>query len=60
VPVATKADPLSDVSFFDLDVELTPLNNGSMAPANGAVEDDAISRVRRRRAASAYAQRNTA
>jgi Tat protein translocase TatB subunit len=59
-PVATKADPLADVSFFDLDVELSAGKNGSSAPANGAVADDAVSRVRRRRAASAYAQRNTA
>jgi sec-independent protein translocase protein TatB len=59
VPVATKADPLIDVSFFDLDVELAASKNGSVG-ANGAAGDDAISRVRRRRAASAYAQRNSA
>jgi len=59
LPVATKADPLADVSFFDLDVELAAAPNGS-APANGAAGEDAISRVRRRRAASAYAQRNSA
>ena len=59
VPVATKADPLIDVSFFDLDVELAAAKNGSLG-ANGAAGDDAISRVRRRRAASAYAQRNSA
>ena len=59
VPVATKDDPLIDVSFFDLDVELTAAKNGS-AGANGAAGEDAISRVRRRRAASAYAQRNSA
>jgi Tat protein translocase TatB subunit len=58
VPVATKADPLIDVSFFDLDVELAAAKNGS-AGANGAAAEDAISRVRRRRAASAYAQRNS-
>ena len=58
VPIATKADPLSDVSFFDLDAGLVAAKNGS-AGANGAVAEDAISRVRRRRAASAYAQRNS-
>ncbi len=57
--VATKADPLIDVSYFDLDVELSTGKNGSAA-GNGAAADDAISRVRRRRAASAYAQRITA
>jgi Tat protein translocase TatB subunit len=60
VPVATKADPLADVSFFDLDVELSGSKNGSAAAANGVAADDAIGRVRRRRAASAYAQRNPA
>jgi Tat protein translocase TatB subunit len=59
LPVATKADPLVDVSFFDVDIGLMAGKNGSAA-ANGAAADDAISRVRRRRAASAYAQRNTA
>jgi Tat protein translocase TatB subunit len=58
VPVATKADPLVDVSFFDLDSGLTAAKNGS-AGINGAAGEDAISRVRRRRAASAYAQRNS-
>jgi Tat protein translocase TatB subunit len=58
VPVATKADPLADVSFFDLDAELVAAKNGS-AGANGAASEDAISRVRRRRVASAYAQRNS-
>jgi Tat protein translocase TatB subunit len=59
VPIATKADPLSDVSFFDLDGDLIAAKNGS-AGANGAAAEDAISRVRRRRAASTYAQRNSA
>jgi Tat protein translocase TatB subunit len=57
--VATKADPLADVSFFDLDVEVSAVKNGSSA-GNGAAGDDAINRVRRRRAAAAYALRNTA
>ena len=60
VPIATKADPLVDVSFFDLDVDLSASKNGLAAATNGADGDDAISRVRRRRAASAYAQRNSA
>lgn len=60
IPVATKIDPLADVSFFDLDSELPAGKNGSSTPANGAAADDAVSRVRRRRAASAYAQRNSA
>jgi Tat protein translocase TatB subunit len=60
LPVATKADPLVDVSFFDADIDVLVANNGLAASANGAAGDDAVSRVRRRRAASAYAQRNTA
>src|SRR5688500_16295578 len=60
VPVATKVDPLIDVSFFDLDIEVPATKNGSSAGANGAADGDAISRVRRRRAASAYTQRITA
>jgi Tat protein translocase TatB subunit len=59
LPIASKADPLVDVSFFDLDLDLAAAKNGSSA-ANGAGGEDAISRVRRRRAASAYAQRNFA
>jgi Tat protein translocase TatB subunit len=57
-PIATKTDPLADVSFFDLDVPAG--KNGSSAPTNGVAGADAVSRVRRRRAASAYAQRNSA
>jgi len=60
VPIATKADPLADVSLFDPDVEFPATKNGSSASSNGAALDDPISRVRRRRAASAYAQRNSA
>ncbi len=58
-PVATKADPLADVSFFDLDIGLSANGNGLAVAANGSSGDDAVSRVRRRRAASTYAQRNT-
>ena len=60
VPIATKADPLVDVSFFDLDVDLSHPKNGLAAATDSADGGDAISRVRRRRAASAYAQRNSA
>ena len=59
LPVATKADPLADVSFFDFDVEFPAVKNGSSMSTNGAASDDPITRVRRRRAASAYAQRNS-
>jgi hypothetical protein len=59
--LATKEDPLADVSFFDLDLELVAVPNGSAALDNGAAadSDDALSRVRRRRAASAYGRRNS-
>jgi hypothetical protein len=58
--VASKADPLVDVSFFDADfVALKTV--GASANGNAEhVEDDALSRVRRRRAAAAYARRATA
>jgi Tat protein translocase TatB subunit len=58
LPVATKADPLADVSFFDLDVELDAASNGA-AGANGAAADGqaAVERVRKRRVSSAYGRR---
>jgi Tat protein translocase TatB subunit len=62
LPVATKADPLADVSFFDLDLEVLTTGNGSVTAANGATPsaaDDALSRVRRRRASAAYGQQPT-
>jgi Tat protein translocase TatB subunit len=57
LPIATKADPLADVSFFDLG----PIGatNGSAASGDGARPGDvegALSRVRRRRAAAAYSR----
>jgi Tat protein translocase TatB subunit len=58
LPVATKADPLVDVSFFDADVVESP--NGAVS--NGALSDDvndALTRVRRRRASASYAQRRS-
>ncbi|MEZ4561633.1 MAG: Sec-independent protein translocase protein TatB [Thermomicrobiales bacterium] len=55
--VATKADPLVDVSLFEVDfVAPTISKNGKVA----VVEDDALARVRRRRAAAAYARRVSA
>jgi Tat protein translocase TatB subunit len=55
--VATKADPLVDVSLFEVDfVAPTISKNGKVA----VVEDDALVRVRRRRAAAAYAKRASA
>jgi Tat protein translocase TatB subunit len=55
--VATKKDPLVDVSFFEVDfVAPTVSKNGKVA----LVEDDALVRVRRRRAAAAYAKRVSA
>lgn len=48
VPLATKDDPLADVSFFD--VELLTAKNGKSNGASSEIED-ALSRVRKRRAA---------
>ncbi len=62
-PMATKADPLVDVSFFRGDEQLVSSGNGSVAGTNGVVNinaDDAVSRVRKRRATAAYGQRNSA
>jgi Tat protein translocase TatB subunit len=57
LPAPSKEDPLSDVSYFDLDGDLAVVAAGAAAGANGASADgrDALSRVRRRRAAAAYA-----
>lgn len=57
VPVATKADPLADVSFFDLEVAVGNGQNGSSAGAGEAAPsaDDPLSRVRRRRVTAGYA-----
>jgi Tat protein translocase TatB subunit len=57
LPVATKTDPLADVSFFDLDAEVVALPNGPLPASNGSAANDgeeALSRVRRRRAAAGY------
>ena len=61
LPVATKADPLADVSFFDLDVTVVGAKNGSSALAAATVPsaDDAVSRVRRRRVTAGYAHKDT-
>lgn len=62
LPVATKADPLVDVSFFDLDAEVLVAGNGAAVNTNGALADGeaALERVRKRRAASAYGRRSIA
>lgn len=51
--VATKADPLVDVSLFEIDFVAPTTKNGKVA----VVEDDALVRVRRRRMAAGYAKR---
>jgi Tat protein translocase TatB subunit len=58
VPMATKEDPLADVSFLDLDGAVVGGKNGSSA--TGSATDDALSRVRRRRVTAGYARQNTA
>jgi len=59
---ASREDPISDVSFFDLDAEVALVSNGQAASANGASTEtiEALSRVRRRRASAAYAQASPA
>jgi sec-independent protein translocase protein TatB len=58
LPPASREDPLSDVSYFDLDAELAIASNGN----NGATAEavDALSRVRKRRANAAYTQASPA
>lgn len=72
LPAATKADPLADVSFLDDEPLLGPnghvdeaaaepvaagsVNGAVDAPASAA-EDDALAKVRRRRAAAGYNRR---
>jgi hypothetical protein len=61
--LATKDDPLADVSFFDLDASRVVSSNGKAAASNGLAvleTDDALSRVRRRRAAASYGRRPSA
>jgi sec-independent protein translocase protein TatA len=62
VPLATKADPLSDVSLMD-DDWVKPVrvaaNGASAAVGNGAAQaDEALERVRQRRAKAGYARRS--
>ncbi|MFN8591465.1 MAG: Sec-independent protein translocase protein TatB [Thermomicrobiales bacterium] len=58
LPVATKQDPLADVSFFNLDADFDIHANGSANGKNGAEEaSEALERVRRRRVAASYARR---
>jgi sec-independent protein translocase protein TatB len=58
LPVATKADPLVDVSFFDLDADAIALVDGAKNGASGD-GDAALERVRRRRATAGYGRRAT-
>lgn len=56
--VASKDDPLVDVSLFEIDfVAPTISKNGKVALV---ADDDALARVRRRRASAAYARRVSA
>lgn len=57
LPRATKRDPLSDVSALDDDLLRGPVTKraGSNG-ASAAPEDDALARVRKRRAAAAYSR----
>ena len=57
LPRASKADPLIDVSFYDVDIVAVPSANGKQIASNGSTDDEALQRVRRRRAASAYSRR---
>jgi hypothetical protein len=59
---ATREDPISDVSFFDLDADIANVANGQVASGNGASPEtiEALSRVRKRRASAAYAQSSPA
>ena len=63
VPLATKADPLSDVSRMDDEwtkpVRVAANGAGAAHAANGAAPvDDALERVRQRRARAGYARRS--
>ncbi|MGH2615012.1 MAG: Sec-independent protein translocase protein TatB [Thermomicrobiales bacterium] len=63
LPAATKEDPLVDVSFLDLELTRVVSGNGA-APAGDSVTepvaDDALSRVRRRRATATYGRHTSA
>ncbi|HEU0114781.1 MAG TPA: Sec-independent protein translocase protein TatB [Thermomicrobiales bacterium] len=59
VPLATKADPLADVSLME-DDWVKPVRvaaNGATAGNGAASADEALERVRRRRAKAGYARR---
>jgi sec-independent protein translocase protein TatA len=58
VVVASKTDPLADVSFLELDlIQVKSLTTGSSNGASTAPVDSAIANVRRRRAAASYGRR---
>ena len=54
LPLATKADPLVDVSMLDDDLLTGPTSGNG----NGTGEDPALARVRQRRAAASYSRRS--
>lgn len=59
LPVATKADPLADVSFLDDAVPVTKNGHAkAVEPVTNEVEvDAAVARMRQRRAAAGYGRR---
>jgi Tat protein translocase TatB subunit len=60
LPVATKADPLADVSFLDDDIPVAQNGHAAIPEpvANGASEvDPAVARMRQRRATAGYGRR---
>jgi sec-independent protein translocase protein TatB len=67
--VATKSDPLADVTFFEIpeekpeEAKLAPATNGHVpdpAPPTSIAQLDAIGRARQRRAAAGYNNRRAA
>lgn len=59
VVVASKSDPLADVSFLELDlIQVKSPASGSDNGATTASADTAIASVRRRRAAASYGRRS--
>ncbi|MCC6314286.1 MAG: twin-arginine translocase subunit TatB [Thermomicrobiales bacterium] len=57
LPVATKADPLIDVSALDDDLLMGPTTKNGNGAADVVQVDEALVRVRRRRAAASYSRR---
>lgn len=60
LPIATKADPLADVSFLDDEVPAARNGRAAVAAPPVVVEEDidpAVARMRQRRAAAGYGRR---